>query len=274
MLAWALCAATGVFVQTLSPGLFYVATSLGVPVLFAHTLRRHAHPTAADVAVACGATWCCIGVCMSVCLHRYFAHRAFRTSRAMQFVLGLFACVAFQGDPLWWTVMHRRHHKHCDQNDDPHSSTVHGVWYAVVGWMASPANYDIPPQEYRSICAEARTPEICALRFLYPVCPISVFFAAASVCGWGPAVYCTLVPMWLARFITLLFNHEFHCSPQAAGKCRAANATRVLAIAVGESQHDDHHQHPCRARRPELDPPYHLIIRPLQALRLVWTCAA
>ena len=31
-----------------------------------------------------------IGIPMSVCLHRYFSHRAFETSRPVQLVLGLF----------------------------------------------------------------------------------------------------------------------------------------------------------------------------------------
>lgn len=274
MSAWLYCAAVGVLVQALSPPVFYVATSVGAPLVFAYTLSTHPHPGATDVVLACGATWFCIGVCMSVCLHRYFAHRAFHTSRAVQFVLGLVACVAFQGDPLWWAVMHRRHHKDCDKSGDPHSSALDGVWYAVVGWMAFRANYDIPQKEFKCLGAEVCTPEIHALRFLYPICPVSVFFAVASAQGWAAAVYWTLVPMWLARFITLLFNHEFHSTELAAGACRAGNATRVLAIAVGESQHDDHHKHPCRARRPELDPPYHIVIRSMHALGLVWACSA
>jgi stearoyl-CoA desaturase (Delta-9 desaturase) len=274
MTACVACTVASVAVQAVSPAAYYVATSVAVPLLFAHALCTQARPRLLDFAVACAVTWVCIGVCMSVCLHRYFSHRAFRTSRGVQFALGLAACLAFQGDPLWWAVMHRRHHKHCDASGDPHSSALQGVWYAVVGWMADRANYDISAHELASLGAEVCTLEIRMLGVLYPLCPTLAFFTVASVHGWATAVYCLLVPMWLARFITLLFNHEFHRAPHEDSACRAENATRLLAIAVGESQHHDHHRHPRRARRPELDPPYHLVIRSLQKVGLVWACGA
>lgn len=273
MLAWACVVSGSVCVQARSPATFYVMSSIAVPILLAYAMWAQRMPTAVDVMAACVGTWVCIGLCMSVCLHRYFAHRAFRTSRVMQFVLGLLACLAFQGDPLWWAVMHRRHHKFCDDDGDPHSSKRMGVWYAVLGWMANPANYHIAAQELLSIGAEVCRPEIHALRVAYPACPLVLCALVARNTGLASAVYWVLVPMWLARFITLLFNHEFHLGKPGDNKCCAENATRLLAIAVGESLHDDHHQHPHRARRPELDPPYHASIRWMQGLGLVWACA-
>ena len=43
--------------------------------------------------------------------HRYFSHRAFKTSRAFQFVLAVLAQSAAQKGPLWWAGHHRQHHK-------------------------------------------------------------------------------------------------------------------------------------------------------------------
>src|SRR5690242_16097420 len=34
--------------------------------------------------------------------HPYFAHRAYKTSRAFQFVLAWLGCSAMQKGPLWW----------------------------------------------------------------------------------------------------------------------------------------------------------------------------
>jgi fatty-acid desaturase len=50
-----------------------------------------------------------IGIPMSVCLHRYFSHKAFETSRPVQFVLGVIACLAYQGGPLWWAMKVSEH---------------------------------------------------------------------------------------------------------------------------------------------------------------------
>ena len=51
-----------------------------------------------------------------VCIayHRYFAHRAFKTSRAFQFVLAFLAQTSVQKGALWWAAHHRHHHRHSD----------------------------------------------------------------------------------------------------------------------------------------------------------------
>ena len=46
--------------------------------------------------------------------HRYFSHKAFRTSRAMQFVFALLGASAVQRGPLWWASQHRHHHVYAD----------------------------------------------------------------------------------------------------------------------------------------------------------------
>jgi Fatty acid desaturase len=54
-------------------------------------------------------------------VHRYFAHRAFKTSRAMQFVLAVIGTASAQLGLLWWASQHRLHHRHADGDRDPHS---------------------------------------------------------------------------------------------------------------------------------------------------------
>lgn len=70
--------------------------------------------------------------------HRYFAHRSFKTSRAMQLVLALLGLTALQRGPLWWGETHRRHHRRVDTPDDIHSPRYQGFWYAHLGWFFDP----------------------------------------------------------------------------------------------------------------------------------------
>ena len=44
--------------------------------------------------------------------HRYFAHRAYKTSRVFQFLLALLATTSAQKGVLWWAAHHRHHHRH------------------------------------------------------------------------------------------------------------------------------------------------------------------
>src|SRR5437868_7388322 len=48
-------------------------------------------------------------------VHRYFAHRSFKTSRAFQFVLAAVATTSAQLGPLWWASHHRLHHRHTER---------------------------------------------------------------------------------------------------------------------------------------------------------------
>ncbi len=70
--------------------------------------------------------------------HRYFAHRAYKTSRWFQFVLAWIASMSIQKGVLWWAGLHRVHHRWSDTPRDLHSPKQRGILYAHVGWIVSP----------------------------------------------------------------------------------------------------------------------------------------
>ena len=73
--------------------------------------------------------------------HRYFSHRTFQTSRAVQFVFALIGAACVQRGPLWWAAHHRHHHRVTDTPADPHSPSVHGFLWSHVGWFLTPRNF-------------------------------------------------------------------------------------------------------------------------------------
>lgn len=86
-----------------------------------------------------------IGV--EVGFHRHFAHRSFKTHRAVEIALAVMGSMAFQGPVIWWAATHRRHHKYSDQPGDPHSphlfgsglrAQVKGLFHAHMGWLFVP----------------------------------------------------------------------------------------------------------------------------------------
>jgi fatty-acid desaturase len=72
---------------------------------------------------------------MSVCLHRFFSHQAFKCNSAVAFMFGLVGTLTNQSGILWWASKHNRHHKYCDKKEDPHSWTQTNAWQAWVGWQ-------------------------------------------------------------------------------------------------------------------------------------------
>lgn len=75
--------------------------------------------------------------------HRYFSHRAFKTSRWFQFTGALLGCLALQKGPLWWAAHHREHHRSSDREGDVHSPHVHGFIWAHMGWFLTPRNNEL-----------------------------------------------------------------------------------------------------------------------------------
>src|SRR5438477_7936461 len=114
--------------------------------------------------------------------HRYFSHRAFKTSRFFQFVLAFMAMTSSQKGVLWWAAHHRHHHRHSDQDDDLHSPTLFGFLWSHVGWIVSEKYVDTR-ENY--IADFAKFPE---LRWLnkYHVAPSATLAVALwLIGGWG-----------------------------------------------------------------------------------------
>ena len=82
-------------------------------------------------ALVVGWSWTALAVCLgfyavrmfaiTAFYHRYFSHRAFQTSRPLQFLFALLGATAVQRGPLWWAAHHRAHHQHSDSKGDTHS---------------------------------------------------------------------------------------------------------------------------------------------------------
>lgn len=209
-----------------------------------------------------------IGVPMSCCLHRYFSHSAYETSRGFQVLLALLATLAYQKGPLWWASKHNRHHKHCDTNKDPHSVVQDGFMYAWVGWTLVSREEHI---DWEFVKRFQNFPELKLINDYY-IIPTTLFQAAVCYYSSYSFMICfSTLPMILCRLITLLFNVEYHPAHHQTEKvCKAKDDDRVLALIVGESQHFDHHRYPRKALRPDWDVPRYVFLLPLEKMGLIW----
>src|SRR4051794_7515953 len=85
------------------------------------------------------------GLGITVGYHRLLTHRAFQTSRPIQYAFAIAGSMAVQGPVLHWVADHRKHHAHTDEDGDPHSPHVdhgggwrgalRGLYYAHMGWL-------------------------------------------------------------------------------------------------------------------------------------------
>jgi stearoyl-CoA desaturase (delta-9 desaturase) len=217
--------------------------------------------------------------------HRYFSHRAFRTSRAAQFAFALLAASAVQRGPLWWASHHRHHHAHSDRPADHHSASVHGFLRSHLGWFLARENFqtrlDLVPDL-------ARYPE---LRWLdrYDVAVPALLAAAlyglgtllwhaapalgtsgAQLVVWG---FCmSTVALHHATFTINSLAHRFG-TRRYATRDDSRNNPWLALLTFGEGWHNNHHHFPGAARQGfywwEIDLSYYGL-RVLAALGLIW----
>jgi stearoyl-CoA desaturase (delta-9 desaturase) len=217
--------------------------------------------------------------------HRYFSHRAFRTSRASQFAFALLGASAVQRGPLWWAAHHRHHHVHADLPDDCHSPVEHGFVWSHVGWFLARENF---ATRHALVPDLARFPE---LRWLdrydaaVPAVLAMLLFAsgewlartapALGTDGWQLLVwgFCiSTVVLWHATFTINSLAHRFGARRYPTRDHSRNNAWLAL-LTLGEGWHNNHHRYPAAARQGfhwwQVDVSWYAL-RALAVLGVVW----
>lgn len=218
--------------------------------------------------------------------HRYFSHRAFKTSRLFQFFLAFMSQTSAQKGVLWWASHHRWHHKHSDTPKDPHSMKIYGFWYSHLGWIMGP---DYEQTENHLIKDLMKYPELAWLNryHLVPAISLGVFcFLLGGIVNGGSldtiftAGWSTL---WVGFFLStvLLYHGTFSVNSimHKFGRARyktgdeSKNSWWLAFISMGEGWHNNHHYYQSSARQGffwwEYDFTYY-IIRLLGLMGLVW----
>jgi stearoyl-CoA desaturase (Delta-9 desaturase) len=204
--------------------------------------------------------------------HRYFAHRAFKTSRAFQFVLACLGCTALQKGPLWWVGHHREHHRYTDMPEDVHSPVTGGFWWSHVGWvLASDAN----DTRWDAVRDWGRYPELRWLEYFHWVPALGLAGLCFLIGGWSGLVWGFFVSNLLSHHAVFLVNSLCHLrgSRRYATPDDSRNNVLVAVLTLGEGWHNNHHHYQSSANQGfrwwEIDVSYYLI-RLLSALGLVW----
>ena len=217
--------------------------------------------------------------------HRYFSHKAYRTSRLVQFLFAALGSTAVQRGPLWWASMHRHHHAYSDRHEDAHSPVRHGFLWSHLGWFLSDAHFATRTERVKEL---ARFPE---LRFLdrFDVLIPLIFAVAVYALGdwletaapelatngwqllvWGFVI--STVALYHATFSVNSLAHGWG-SRRYATTDHSRNNLWIALLTLGEGWHNNHHHYPGAARQGfywwEIDFTYYGL-RMLAACGLIW----
>lgn len=249
---------------------------------------------ACALVVVVGWSWLAIGVAfafyairmfaITAFYHRYFSHRAFQTSRLVQFVFAVLGSSAMQRGPLWWASHHRAHHKYADQEfGDSHSPAERGFWWSHVGWILTRGNF-LP--KFELVSDWAKFPE---LRFLdrfdivVPLLSLVGFYGLgewALWCGYGTSgmqmvVWAFCISTVVTYHITFSINSIAHRSGTRSYDTadNSRNNPILSLLTFGEGWHNNHHRFPASARQGfrwwQIDLSYYLL-QLMAAVGLIW----
>lgn len=212
---------------------------------------------------------------LTLCYHRYFAHRAFQMGRVTRFAWAWIAASAMQKGPLWWAGHHVNHHRFADRDGDPHSPAVSGFYYAHIGWFLNDARHDRLEATNPVVRDFSRFPEIAFLdrNFFLPPLLLAIVMYAVGGLQWLLWGFC--LPTMTLAHATFAINTVNHLigSRRFDTIDESRNNVVTAFFAAGEGWHNNHHRYQRAARNGfywwELDLTWY-VIRLMGAIGLAW----
>ncbi len=192
----------------------------------------------------------------TIYLHRSVTHRSLELHPAVAFLFHLHLLVFTGVVPREWAAVHRKHHHFSDQEGDPHSPVLRGMW-TVLLW-----NYFYYRREAGNAATVAKyTPDYRRdpIDWL-PWQGFGVFLGLTFfvlVLGWQYGLAAWLIHVVgyvLVNAMVNSFGHGFGYRNYDNG---ATNLRWLAWISAGEGLHNNHHEYPTSAlfalRRGEFD---------------------
>lgn len=181
--------------------------------------------------------------------HRYFSHRSYKTSRLFQFGLAFIGTCSMQNGPLWWASWHRRHHKHADTAQDPHSPKHVGFWHSHLGWVLDAG--EVAARDYSNVKDLSRYAE---LRWLERHKWVPQFIYATAcflIAGQAGLVWGFVISTVVLFHCTLAINSLSHVwgTRRYETPDDSRNNVFLAMLTLGEGWHNNHHYYMSSARQ-------------------------
>lgn len=217
--------------------------------------------------------------------HRYFSHKAFRTTRFFQFILAVVGASAVQRGPLWWASHHRHHHINSDEIDDAHSPVQHGFLWSHLGWFLSNKHFATQTERVKELAKFVELRFLDRFDVIVPILfALSIYLLGKWLAHDYPHLHTNglqLLVWGFAISTVVLYHATFTVNSLAHvwGKRRYATSDQsrnnlwIALLTLGEGWHNNHHHYPGSARQGfywwELDFTYYGL-KLLAAFGLIW----
>ena len=194
------------------------------------------------------AMYAAVGLSICAGYHRFFSHKSYEASPAVQIFYAVFGAMAAQNSILWWSSSHRIHHQYVDRDWDPYS-IKRGFWWAHILWIF---------HNHAPVDVETNTPDLLKNPIVmwqnrwYKLLLIVAGFALPTAIGAmfgdpiGGLLWGGFLRLVVVHHTTFFVNSLAHYVGRRTynADISARDNWGVALLTLGEGYHSFHHRFP------------------------------
>jgi stearoyl-CoA desaturase (delta-9 desaturase) len=209
----------------------------------------------------------------TIYLHRTMAHKGLKLHPAVAFLMRMQLWLMTGIVTREWVAVHRKHHHFTDEDGDPHSPYLKGLWNVLLWnayYYAREANRPEVLERYTRDIPRSRLEPLFGRGWIGLSLGFLMFAGlfSAIVPGWaGPVIGGVVFLMQGVTYVSLsaVINGACHVLGYRNFANTATNLRLVAWLTGGEGLHNNHHQYPASSKfsmnrkKLEVDPAWGVI---------------
>ncbi len=220
--------------------------------------------------------------CTTIYLHRCVTHQGLKLHPVIGFLMHLELSLATGIVPREWAAVHRKHHRFSDQEGDPHSPYIEGLWKVLFLNVLMYKREIRNPETIETFTPNWTKDFLDRIPWVGNLGPfIGMLILAIALpywfgLSWWLGGLLGLATWWVNGgfyvFLNAMINSVCHkVGYRNFDNQKATNLQWVAFLTAGEGFHNNHHEFPMsvrfKARAREIDPAWP-VIRLLKAVGL------
>lgn len=191
-------------------------------------------------------------LCVTIFLHRAQAHKALTLHPILEHPIRFWLWLTTGMVTQEWVAVHRKHHRFCDQEQDPHSPVHFGIWRVLSrgALLYNTASKDKAMVEAYGV----GTPDDWLEKNVYSKhsrlgVTLLLFINLFLFSWWGIAIWAIQmlwIPFWAAGVVNGIGHYWGYRNGETRDQSR--NILPVDFIVGGELLHNNHHLNPSSAK--------------------------
>ena len=190
--------------------------------------------------------------CVTLYLHRGQAHRAVEFNPVISHFMRFWLWLTTGMVTKQWVAVHRKHHRFCELEGDPHSPVQYGLGRVL---LKGALLYNDASKDKAMVSAYGRgTPNDWIERHVYtPHSRLGIGICLVLNClifGWVGAIIWLVQMLWIPFWAAGVINGVGHWWGYRNGETRdqSKNIVPIGIIIGGEELHNNHHLEPANAK--------------------------